>query len=66
MCQNASLPALVGLDRKSAPSDTSSLLNTSVVLAFYLVERSASWKPLCFWCTSAILALLANCGHTNR
>jgi len=35
MCQIASLPASSGLARSSAPSDTSSLLETSVVLDFY-------------------------------
>jgi hypothetical protein len=34
MCQTASLPATSGLDRRSAPSETSSLLGTSVVLDF--------------------------------
>ena len=36
MCQTASLLASVGLDRRSAPSDTSSPLERSVVLDFYL------------------------------
>ena len=36
MCQTTSLPASSGLARRSAPSDTSSLLETSVVLDFYL------------------------------
>ncbi len=36
MCQTASLPPLSGLARCSAPSDSSSLLETSVVLDFDL------------------------------
>ncbi len=53
MCQTASLPALSELDRSSAPSETSSLLETSVVLDFYLQNA----VPRGYRCASGALPL---------
>lgn len=53
MRQTASLPASLELARSSAPSDTSSLLETFVVLVFYL------WNavPCSHRCASGALPL---------